>query len=534
MEYANRKINEAKEEIKNRLIEEGHASIMREFSKKVICRCGAEVLIKKIPDQWFIRYSDDELTEKSKEHVKKMNIYPAEYKEELPKVLEWFGDRACIRKGSWLGTEFPFKKGWVIEPISDSTLYPAYYIISKYINEGKLDAESLSNKFFDYVFLGEGNAYEEIWKEIRKEFEYWYPVDINLGGKEHKTVHFPVFIMNHVAIMKEEQWPKGIFVHWWVTQQKGEKISKSKGGAEPIPGASKKYGVDTMRLYYAHSASPFVDVEWDGKVVEQYKKRLLKIWNFIDEILKKNGGENIMDKWLISAFNKEIRITREAMKEYEFRKATNSIYFKIYSILQWYIRRGGENGLLLKEITGKWMRMMAPFTPHMAEEIWEKIGGKDFVSDAHYPEPGEIDESILTGEDLLIKTINDIEEIKKVTKIEPQRIYIYVAPEWKWKIIEVAKMLKKKGKLNMKNLMQEVKKMNVDMKEASKYSAKIIEEMKKNEFIRVNEFEYLKNALKFLEKECKADVKILDEKAEYDPGNKKRQAFPLRPAIYME
>ncbi|KAA0002752.1 MAG: arginine--tRNA ligase [Thermoplasmata archaeon] len=110
MEYAGKKINEVKEEIKNKLIERNEAAIMREFSKKVICRCGAEVIIKRVPDQWFIKYSDAELTEKSKEHVKKMNIYPPEYKEELPKVLDWFGDRACIRRGSWLGTEFPFKK----------------------------------------------------------------------------------------------------------------------------------------------------------------------------------------------------------------------------------------------------------------------------------------------------------------------------------------------------------------------------------------------------------------------------------------
>ncbi|HDN95677.1 MAG TPA: leucine--tRNA ligase, partial [Thermoplasmatales archaeon] len=195
-EYEGMKVNEAKEEIKNDLLLTNQAIIMREFSKRVVCRCGEEVVIKKIPDQWFIKYSDEELTEKSKEWVKNMNIYPKDYKEELPKILEWYGDRACIRQGSWLGTPFPFDEKWVIEPISDSTLYPAYYIISKYVNEGKINVEEMNDDFFDYVFLGKGEAKNEIWEEIRKEFDYWYPVDINLGGKEHKTVHFPVFIMN--------------------------------------------------------------------------------------------------------------------------------------------------------------------------------------------------------------------------------------------------------------------------------------------------------------------------------------------------
>ncbi|MBW1933606.1 MAG: leucine--tRNA ligase, partial [Deltaproteobacteria bacterium] len=263
-EYAGIKISEIKDSVKEKLIDESKATIMREFSKRVVCRCGRDVTIRIVPDQWFIKYSDEKLTEKSKEHVKSMNIFPSDYKQELPKVLDWFGDRACIRQGSWLGTEFPFKKGWIIEPISDSTLYPAYYVVSKYVNEGKISADEMNNEFFDYVFLGIGKGKNEIWRQIRDDFLYWYPVDINLGGKEHKTVHFPVFIMNHVAIMEERHRPRGIFVNWWITQKSGEKISKSKGGAVPIPDAATRYGVDTMRLYYAHIGSPFVDIEWDG------------------------------------------------------------------------------------------------------------------------------------------------------------------------------------------------------------------------------------------------------------------------------
>jgi len=86
-----------------------------------------------------------------------MKIIPKEYYNELPGVLDWFSDRACIRQGSWLGTEFPFEKNWIIEPISDSTLYPTYYVISKYINDGSLAPSDLTEAFFDYVLLGEGD-----------------------------------------------------------------------------------------------------------------------------------------------------------------------------------------------------------------------------------------------------------------------------------------------------------------------------------------------------------------------------------------
>ena len=266
--YKGKKVEEAKELVKRDLIELGKADIIHDLSEEVICRCGAKVIIKRVDDQWFIKYSDNVLTEKSKEWVKNMDIKPDAYAQNISGVLDWFMDRACARLGNWLGTKLPFDDKWTIEPISDSTLYPAYYIVSKYINDERVSVKQLTEEFFDYVFLGKGKNEEVVKKlkiagnlldQIRDDFNYWYPLDINLGGKEHQTVHFPVFVMNHVGILDKKHWPKGIFVNYWIIG-KGSKISKSKGGAEPIPGAIKKYSVDGMRLYYAHVSSPHADV----------------------------------------------------------------------------------------------------------------------------------------------------------------------------------------------------------------------------------------------------------------------------------
>jgi len=98
-----------------------------------------------------------------------MNIIPEEYKKQLPSILDWFDDRACIRKGSWLGTEFPFKKEWIVEPISDSTLYPAYYLISHYVNTNQITPEEMTNEFFDYIFLEKGDVKQKIWKIIQDD-----------------------------------------------------------------------------------------------------------------------------------------------------------------------------------------------------------------------------------------------------------------------------------------------------------------------------------------------------------------------------
>src|SRR3989338_10727093 len=106
--YAGKRVEEAKELVKAELMEQGKADTFHDLSEEVICRCGQKVSIKRIYDQWFIKYSDAELTERSKEQAKEMNIYPQEYQENLPAVLDWFADRACARLGNWLGSKLPF------------------------------------------------------------------------------------------------------------------------------------------------------------------------------------------------------------------------------------------------------------------------------------------------------------------------------------------------------------------------------------------------------------------------------------------
>jgi leucyl-tRNA synthetase len=547
--YAGIKISDIKDEVKNELINRNNAVVMREFSEEVICRCGGKVVIKKIPDQWFIKYSDKNLTEKSKNHVNLMNIYPKEYKEEMPKVLDWFDDRACIRKGSWLGTEFPFKKGWIIEPISDSTLYPAYYIISKFVNEEKIKPDEMIKEFFDYIFLGMGKPKNKIWTYIKNEFDYWYPVDINLGGKEHKTVHFPVFLMNHVAIMPKEKWPQGIFVHWWVTQKGKEKISKSKGGAEHITEAATIYGVDAMRLYYSHIGSPFVDIEWDTEIVIKYKNRIANLWKLVRQVDKiVNKTDENLDNWLRSILNKTIKNILDAFEIYDLRTVTNEIFFEFQKHLQWYINRGGANKNLLKKTVSDWIKLMSPITPHLAEELWNINGEKEFVTLEKYPvfNPKDIFEKDEVGEYLLLRIIEDVNEILKITKITPKKLHIYTSSKWKQQLIIKALELEKQNKLDMNNLMKlaisdpELKK---QAKDVSNYAGKLLGEIKKiNEndrqrfLIQLDEKIYIEKALTFLEKELSTKINVYsaDDKNIYDPANKKKFAVPLRPAIYIE
>jgi leucyl-tRNA synthetase len=581
-EYAGTRVDQVKDTLFRDFIDLGVADLFYEFSEKVVCRCGKDVLIKLIPDQWFIRYSDPELTDRSKEQAKNMNIIPNEYYQELPGVLDWFSDRACIRQGSWLGTEFPFKKDWIIEPISDSTLYPAYYIISKYINDKSLSPEQLTEKFFDYVFLDQGkpedveNIEANTLKKVKDDFDYWYPVDINLGGKEHKTVHFPVFLMNHVAIMPEAKWPQGIFVNWWVTQAAGDKISKSqvsKGGAEPIPDAAEKYSVDGMRLYYSHVGSAYLDIEWDQDIVLNYKSRLHRLWDVFQEalgIVQSAGSKGTdtdeksmesLDQWLLHSINQRIQSISDNMEKYDLRASSNDIFFGIFADVRWYIRRGGNNAGVLKQVSEKWIKLISPFTPFIAEELWELFGfnstteggseTRAFVTLTDFPSFNpELQFNHAEASEKYLRTIvDDINGIIKVVKIKPKKAIIYTSPGWKYKMYDLAVGLAGEGKLEMSALMQQamvVPEIKQQAKLAPVYAQKLIGEFKHKKpqvktmdepgEIKFDEFEYLKTTKSFLESNFSCEVIIFscDDPQAIDPGNKLKSALPNKPGIYIE
>jgi len=548
-QYAGIKISEIKDTVKNDLIQKNLATTMKEFSEPVICRCKERVMIKQIPDQWFIKYSDEQLTQESKDYVATMNIYPQEYKDELPKILDWFGDRAAIRRGSWLGTEFPYKKDWIIEPISDSTLYPAYYVISPYVNKKMISVHEMTDAFFNYVFLGIGTSKDETWKTIKADFDYWYPVDINLGGKEHKTVHFPVYIMNHVAIMPEQKRPLGIFVHWWVTQKGKEKISKSKGGAEPIVEAAVTYGVDAMRLYYLHIGSPFVDIEWDPETVLKYKNRIINIWKLFQQIssLPQKKQENL-DNWLKSILQRHIQKIIDAFGTWDLRVASNEIFFEIQKDLQWYLKRGGAEKHLLSTYARTWIILMTPITPHLAEELWAGQGYDPFVSNETYPEfkPEDLSEKDEIGEYLLTRVIDDVNEILKVTQMTPKKICIYTSPAWKQKIYRTALEQSAQKTFNVGQLIKETMgdpAMKPLGQQVSQFVAKIAPEIKmlseadrQRFLVPLNEKAHLADAQSYLSEvlHCPIEIYRADDTNLYDPANKTRFAIPLRPAIYIE
>jgi leucyl-tRNA synthetase len=556
-EYAGRPVESAKDEIRALLLGKGMADIYLDLSEEVVCRCGKRVLVKKIPDQWFIDYSNAKLTESSKSHAKGMSIFPSEYYENVQAILEWFRERACVRQGNWLGTRFPLDRKWIVEAIADSTLYPIYYLISPYANSGAIRPENMTKAFFDFVFCGEGNAAEvakssgvpeELLQTIRRDVDYWYPLDINLAGKEHMTVHLPVFIMNHVGLLPQQHWPRGIIVNWYITGA-GGKISKSKGGAQPIPGAAKQFGVDPMRLFYAHIASLYVDVAWEDEKVENYRSRLLRAESFFDEMMSvPDKPRGRIDDWLLSQLNERMGAMNESMGSYDLRSFANEAYFEMPSDLRWYLRRGGGSKETVRLALDAWVRAMAPITPHLAEELWEKLGNKDPVSSSEFPEARAdwSDKSAVAEEEYLREVSADVGEILKVTGIKPKKIVLTVAPDWKRSAEKVALESIRQGKRDMGEVIKKVMSLPLqpqDRQEVPKFVKTAMTDLSKvgeEGMVRIeadiDELKVLSAAKGFLSGEYEAEfvAQKAGEPGIYDPSGKSKVARPRKPSIFIE
>ncbi len=546
--YANLPVTRAKEQMKADLLAQGKADIFYDLSEEVICRFGGRVFIKRIDDQWFIDYGHQEVTDQTKEHVKSMSIYPGEYQDNLPAILDWFGPRSCARLGSWMGTKLPFDDKWTIEPISDSTLYPAYYIVAGFIKRGEIKTAELTEEFFDYIYLGKEPKIKEnkkqIWDTIKKEFDYFYPLNINLGGKEHKTVHFPVYLMNHVAVLPKDKWPQGIFVNWWVTSKGSDKISKSKGGAEPIPDAIEKYGVDAMRLYYAHIGSPHVDVAWDETVVQNYKGQLEKIAKLTEELAAVQTSTKLpIDAWLESEFHQTLEKINSSLEAYNLRELATLGYYKIPDLFKWYLRRGGANHELTSWLLGQWMKLLTPLTPHLAEELAHKftsMGSDEFISTSSWPKHdlNKISQVALASEEYIKDVIEGMRSVLKLANIEqPNRYQLFVARPWLYTLFQVIKD-KMEETRNVGYIIPaalEFEDLKPHAKEVSKLITSICRDPSKLPLAVTSceaEYAALMAAKIFLEQETGATVEII--KAQVSDHPKAQGAMPGRAGIVVE
>ncbi|MGB9713766.1 MAG: leucine--tRNA ligase [Candidatus Bathyarchaeales archaeon] len=562
-------VAEAKEKVKQDLSAEGKATTMYELlNRPVQCRCGTECIVKIFEDQWFIDYGNPEWKALAHKCLEKMKILPEELRAEYKYVIDWLHEKACARK-SGLGTRLPWDPEWIIESLSDSTIYMAYYTIARRIREHEIKPDQLTDDVFDYVFLGVGNAKEaaekakldmEILEKMRQEFLYFYPLDSRHSAHELIPNHLTFMIFNHTAIFPENHWPRQIVTNGHVTME-GAKMSKSFGNIIPLREGLAMFGADPIRLGVLGTAELLQDADFSPSVAKSMRDRLERLHKLVLEAVKDLKTEvsekalTTIDKWMLSRLQEHIKKATEAMEKLAVRKAIHSTLFELDQDIQWYQKRakatqGKTTSPILKEALNAQIRMLAPFAPHICEELWEMMDGKGLVSLSTWPTPDEKKADIKAEENeaLLMNLLEDTQNIVKATSIKPKRICYYTASPWKWKtylkIIEKSLSSETLQSNIIKELLQDPE-LKVKAKEVAEFTNKVMEEVKrmpterKQKLLKIGVFDEtqaLKEAEDFLKQELNAEIQIYCEEnpQRYDPKNRAKAAKPYRPAIYIE
>lgn len=561
--YSGMRVSEARERVKEEMLASGYARVLYELVDKVYCRCGSECVVKMLENQWFIDYGNMQWKSLAHECLKSMRIVPEELELEFSNIINWLKERACARQRG-LGTKLPWDESWIIESLSDSTIYMAYYIVAKYVNMGLIDPHRLNDTFFDYVFLGIGGSEEvassigvepRVIEEIRREFLYFYPLDSRHSGRDLVPNHLTFFIFNHVAVFPRELWPKQIVVNGSVLME-GRKMSKSLGNIIPLREAIREYCADALRVTVVSTAGLLQDANFSPTLAKSVKDFLEKIrsqYQVVASMPDREPKRDRVERWLMSRLQRVVEEVTDAMENLDLRRAAQIVLYQMDNDLSWFLRRKGylslrdaeESSYVLKKYMEVRARLLAPLAPYTAEEVWSILSMPGLVCRAEWPKPdlALLDEEAEMSEEFVKNLVEDTSSIFKVVPGKPSRIVYYIASPWKWRVYEL--LLGEPKTPSVREVMERFRGLEVDKAFLARFVKTLLESLPKIDKERLSlwvklgaehERMLLEEVKGFLEREFKAEVMVYGEgdPSIYDPKSRAGLSRPYRPAIYVE
>jgi leucyl-tRNA synthetase len=222
----------------------------------------------------------------------------------------------------------------------------------------------------------------------------WLPVDQYIGGVEHAILHlmysrFITKFLHDIGLINFDEPFKRLFTQGMIIKD-GAKMSKSKGNVVSPDELIKKYGADTVRLYTLFLGPPEKDAEWSDRGVEGAFRFLRRLWNLLDIFSNapaetKNEGA---EKELLQKMHQTIKkVTEDIEDGFHFNTAISANMELLNQIYAGISEKGDScyGKTCLEEVLQKMLLLLAPFVPHIAEEMRERIGGKGSIFKEKWP-----------------------------------------------------------------------------------------------------------------------------------------------------
>jgi leucyl-tRNA synthetase len=345
-------------------------------------------------DQYFINYADGDWKNNVSQLTSDVNCYNQNAKNKLidgvNNLHEWAVTRAAE---TTIGTKF-LNTNFVIDSLSDSTIYMAYYTISDKITRVPNDLfkdDKVSREMFEYIF---GNGllsnqvlieYQKLLNDCKKEYNYWYPVDIRISGIDLISNHLSMALYNHYAVLGPKSLPKSYYINGHLLLD-GKKMSKSKGIFILLSEMIDNYGADATRFALIKGLvttensldnSNFTKSNADNAIIaiDAERSNMLSLINSL--VLNEDTELNFIDNAFASTMQLIKNSVIQAYENLDFQNVLKLAFIDLTHCKNDYIKSGiTPNQNLLKKFVDLHTILLHPCIPYYAKYLWQHMQSK--------------------------------------------------------------------------------------------------------------------------------------------------------------
>jgi leucyl-tRNA synthetase len=374
-----------------------------------------------------------------------------------------------------------------------------------------------------------------------KDVNYFMPVDQYIGGIEHAILHllyarFFTKALRDLGLFKFDEPFTKLLTQGMVIKD-GAKMSKSLGNVVAPKEIIDKYGPDTARLFILFTALPEKELEWNDQGVHGSFRFLKRVFSLVEEMPEFSSVIENRDKKIISKLNKTVKKVTELIEEFKLSLAIGALMEFVNDIYKY--KEKEVNKKIYMECVSVVSLLIAPFAPHIAEEMWLKLKGKGMISVAKWPgfDDSKIDDEAEALEDSVMNIVNDIRRVLELIKVStPKSIKLIVSFSWKYELFKLLKQELEKTR-DVKALIQ-ICMGEESLKKHGKDIVKIIPAVVKDPaklpsvlLSQEQEFSNLESSIADIKEAFKCEVKV--SKAEDSSEGKAKNAAPSKPAIII-
>ncbi|KAM7205367.1 leucyl-tRNA synthetase, class Ia, archaeal/eukaryotic cytosolic [Rhypophila sp. PSN 637] len=526
--FTGKTVQEAKTLIRQQLLDSKEAFPYCEPDGSVISRSGDECVAAFL-DQWFLTYGvDQEWRDSTVGHLRGddglgFNCFATVTRHSLEQTLEWLVEWSVTRQYG-LGTDLPWDSSQMVEGLSDSTIYMAYYTVAHFLHSdiyGKtpglanIAVSQMTDNVWEYVFALTDKVQSDIDKAtldaMRREFTYWYLLDVRICGKDLVNNHLVFFLYIHQAILGEKQeryLPKGIRINGHLLLN-GDKMSKSTGSFLTLSSAIQKFGADATRISLADGGDGIDDANFEETTANATILKLFELRRWIEAVLlsprllkagedfanvraiekvdfadaiQREGEMTFWDKLFMNDLNTLIGLAVQAHESTNYKSALKYGFYDFTSARDSYRNATtsasiGMHRECVRHFVESQALMLGVIAPHWADFVWREPSTIQLQLFPRAPEPNHELHAIsdyvkATSNRILAAYASQQKRFAKgkgglfdPTKDKTLRIFVAKTwPSWQEEYVELVRDMFDGITLDIKSVTKKVEK--ADMKKA--------------------------------------------------------------------